>query len=307
MERESNNKSCLVLLSTYNGMKYLREQIESILSQKKINIYVKVADDCSTDGTLTILEEYKKKYSNFDFYVNTRNKNFTYNFIDLLNSSDDSYDYYAFSDQDDVWVENKVISAVNLIEKQNKCDNGILYFSNQNVVDENLNFIKKTYKKSPEFKNKLRYLSQNICTGCTMVFDKKFKKLACKYMPKDIVLHDYYYFLLAVFCANYVYDNNAYINYRQHSNNLIGYNNNKISLKARINRLFKRKYSFSNLSRELLNGYSNYISKEDKKYLVVCSKYKENFASKMKLIFSNKIIPRNHKINFKIKVLINKY
>ncbi len=304
---EKKNNSCVVLVCTYNGDKYLREQLDSILNQKGVDVHIKVADDCSTDSTLDILNEYKEKYSNFDFYENDINKNFTYNFIDLLNSCDDKYDYYAFSDQDDVWDKEKLIVAINMLKKQEDCINGHLYISNQNVVDEHMHFIKKTYESSPEFDIRYKYLCENICTGCTMVFDRDFKILACKYRPKNIVLHDHYYFLLSVFCAKFVYDHNAYINYRQHGNNLIGVNEKKTSLRKRIARTIKRKYHISDLSREILEGYSNLISADDKKYITICSKYKKNVFSKLKLLFTKKIIPHNHIINFKIKILINKF
>ena len=76
--------TCLVLMCTYNGERFLREQIDSILAQRGVEVFIKAADDRSSDGTVQILEEYRSRNANFDYYVNSVNKNFTYNFIDLL-------------------------------------------------------------------------------------------------------------------------------------------------------------------------------------------------------------------------------
>ena len=132
-------KKCLVLLATYNGERYLREQIDSIFAQEGVEVEIAASDDCSTDGTQEILKEYAEKYPNFSFYVNKENKRFTYNFLDLFFSvKEKKFDYVAFADQDDFWLPNKLIEGIKKIEEVGETKHGCLYSSNLVVVNEKL-------------------------------------------------------------------------------------------------------------------------------------------------------------------------
>lgn len=298
-------KKCLVLLGSYNGEKYIEEQIDSILNQKNVEVYIKVADDCSTDGTHEILKKYKEKYSNFDYYINEKNKNFTYNFLDLLFSVKDmDFDYYAFADQDDFWLENKLESAIKKLDNDNK--NGKFYCSNLILVDQDLKPFGIQEKKSILKTNKYNYVVANIATGCTVVFDSKFYKHAIKYYPKNIKLHDYWLFLIAAFTADYEYDLDSYIYYRQHGNNQIG-SNKKFFSKKRIKNFFRKNNEKNILLSELIAGYGEDMSQYDKDLLIMVRDYKKRFKNKFKLLFSRKI--KRHKFNllFKLKVLFNKF
>lgn len=299
-------KSCLVLMSTYNGEKYLKEQIESVLNQLNVDITLWVADDCSTDRTVDILKDYKTKFDNFNYFINEHNKNFTYNFIDLLfKAQNQQFDYYAFCDQDDIWLPDKIYSAISKIEE---CipdnQNGIMYCSNQTLVDAQLNFIRMKFEKSPFFKNRYVHIFENIATGCTIVFDKAFKDYACKYYPKNIYLHDHYLFLLAMFTATCVYDEKSYIMYRQHENNLIGVK--KLSFSQRLSRFLNKKTSQSALPREIVAGYEKYLTADDLKHFKTVADYNISFAKKLKLLFSFNIYPKSHYLNYKIKILLGK-
>ena len=122
-----------VLMSTYNGKKFIREQIESILNQKGdylIDLWVR--DDGSTDGTQEILEEYasQKKLKMYKGY----NLGPALSFLDLLKQCWD-YDYYAFSDQDDYWNSDKIKIGVNSLKEMSGLQ---LYFANAELVDSNL-------------------------------------------------------------------------------------------------------------------------------------------------------------------------
>ena len=92
-----------VLMSTYNGEKYIRDQIDSILSQIKVNVTLFIRDDGSTDSTVKIITQYTEKYSNIKFWVG-ENIGVGNSFMQLLYSLTDEFDYYAFSDQDDIWL-----------------------------------------------------------------------------------------------------------------------------------------------------------------------------------------------------------
>ena len=299
-------KTCLVLLCTYNGEKYLKEQLDSILAQTGVEIYIKVADDCSTDSTPQILEEYKLKYPNFDYYINQTNKGFTYNFLDLFFSvKDTEYDYYAFSDQDDFWLPEKIEKAMDTIQSRPENEKGTLYCSNLVVVDSELNRIGMQEDDSVLKTNKNTYLFENIATGCTVVFDNKFKNHSAKYYPDNIKLHDYWFFLIAVYTADYIYDFNGYILYRQHGSNQIGTNKKKYTF-SNFKKFIKYKGGQSQLISELVNGYGSEISEEDMQNMLIVRDYKKKFSYKMKLMFKRKFKKRNRNLILKMKVLFNK-
>lgn len=296
-------KKCLVLLGTYNGEKYLREQIDSILNQKGVEIFLKVSDDKSTDKTVEILREYAEKYENVSYSVNETNKNFTYNFIDLLFSCSDEYDYYAFSDQDDFWLEDKIAKAIEKIEEKGETEKGALYCSNLVVVDEKLNKIsmqedESIYKTSPK-----TYLYENIATGCTVVFDKKFFNHALKYYPQNIRLHDYWLFLVAVYTADYIYDFNGYILYRQHGNNQIGTNKRKFT-PSHVKKAFKNKGNTGRLINELFSGFSADIKEIYLNDLLVVRDYKKSLRKRFKLAFSRRYKGRVKKLTHMGKVIL---
>jgi rhamnosyltransferase len=296
----------LVLGTTYNGEKYLNVQIDSILNQKDVEVYVLFADDKSTDNTGKILAEYKEKYENFDYYINDKNKGFTYNFIDLLFLDKKmEFDYYAFADQDDYWENEKLINAISKI-KDNKNEKGCLYCSNLKLVDENLNQFGIQEKKDILKTTKYNYLVSNICTGCTVVFNSKFYQQVTKYYPKNIYLHDYWIFLISVFTADYYYDFSSYIKYRQHSGNQIG-SNKKFLTKGKIKNFLNPKHKTSELIKEFYLLYKDELSEEDKKYIKICFEYNNSILSRLKLLFSPKIRRRKHNLLFKIKVLLGKY
>ncbi len=307
-EENLSMKTCLVLMCTYNGETYLREQIDSVLAQQGVDVYIKVADDRSSDGTVSILEEYAKKYpERFSFAVNEVNKRFTYNFLDLFFSAkDDAYDYYAFCDQDDVWLPNKISAAIEKIEQRGETPRGTLYCSNLTVVDENLE--KTGMQESEEMIHRVTrrtVLFENIATGCTIVMNHRFCEHAWSYYPEGILLHDYWLFLIAVFTADAIYDPNAYILYRQHGTNQIGTNKRKWTF-ANMKKIIKEKPKQEFLYRELLTGYREFISDEDAKDMECIRDYRKKIGARWKLFFSRRYHKRNNNLILKFKVIFRK-
>ena len=295
-------------MGTYNGERFLREQIDSILAQKGVEIFLKVADDRSTDKTVEILREYAEKYPNVSYSVNETNKNFTYNFIDLIFSckNDAEYDYYAFSDQDDVWLEDKIAKAIAKIDEKGETENGALYCSNLVVVDENLNKLsmqenESIYKTSPK-----TYFHDNIATGCTIVIDDKFFKHSTKYYPQNIRFHDYWLFLIAVYTADYVYDFDGFILYRQHWNNQIGTNNKKFTL-SNVKKALKKKGNNGRLITELFSGFSDDIKEIYRQDLLMVRDYKKSLKKRFKFAFSRKYKGRKSRLLIAGKVFLGLY
>lgn len=301
-------KKCLVLLCTYNGETYLREQLDTVLAQEGVETHIRCADDCSSDATVAILAEYAAHYPDrVSYAVNERNKRFTYNFIDLFfSTADTDYDYYAFCDQDDHWLPNKLNAAITKIEETGGDPHGVLYCSNLTVADEKLNKI--GMQESPAAVAKVTrrsILVENIATGCTIVIDRAFHRHALRHYPQGIELHDYWFFLIASFTAKTVYDNNAYILYRQHGANQIGTNKRKWT-RANIKKFLHMHGKQSALMRELIDGYGEWLLPVDRKRMEDIRDYQRKFGIRMKLLFNPKFRKRNHNLILKLRVLTGK-
>lgn len=210
-------KKVLVIMSTYNGEKYLQEQVDSILNQKDVDVTLLIRDDGSSDRTPEILKEYKTKEKNVHCIFG-ENLGFRRSFYDTLLGSEDIYDYYAFSDQDDVWNQDKLLNAVDAIEKQ---DNKIaLYTTGLHVVDENLNFMyDNTFKKL-----RISYgsaLSRQRLAGCTMVFTRELAEYCRRFSITEemgnTISHDaaVYYICLLV-GGKVIFNPKSDINFRRH-------------------------------------------------------------------------------------------
>ena len=165
-----------ILMATYNGEKYLNEQIDSILNQTYSNFRLLISDDCSKDGTREILKEYEQKDNRIKVFYQEKNLGYVKNFEFLLKQVES--DIYALSDQDDVWMQDKVEKTYNkLIET-----NSDLVFTDLEVVNEKLKTIYKSYNDFMRFSRKIKenknsYLMEylyNTVTGCTLMSKKIF-------------------------------------------------------------------------------------------------------------------------------------
>ena len=213
-----------ILLATYNGEKYLREQIDSILNQSYKDFRLIISDDCSQDNTKSILDEYVQKDGRIIVYCQKKNLGVTQNFEFLLSKVES--DYYMFSDQDDIWKEDKIEKCINKIKEEN----ADLVYSDLEVVDENLNVIYDSYWKLKGFYNRIKnyndfkslYLN-NYITGCTMHSKKEWIERILPF-PKnsEFVIFDYWIALMISQDGKMVYIEEPLTKYRQHKKNTIG-------------------------------------------------------------------------------------
>lgn len=186
-----------ILLATYNGEKYIKEQICSILSQmdkvlEKCAIYVH--DDGSTDVTCEIIKEYVVSYpGRVELLQGPPQGSSTKNFMFMLKEVE--ADYYMFSDQDDVWLPDKIEHEYEEIKKLE--GSPALVFSDMKVVDEGLNIIDPSfysYSNLNPYRTKLNELIlENVVSGCCMMFNRKLRDLALRYSDLDkIKWHDWW-------------------------------------------------------------------------------------------------------------------
>lgn len=223
-----SNDKVEILMATYNGGKYLHEQLDSILQQSHSNIYILISDDSSTDNTLQILEEYKNQFpDNIHILPNLNKKlgiigNFSY----LLENSKENY--IMFADQDDVWLPNKISSMLERMkcyESLHGKNTPILIHSDLTVTDEKLNVISPSLwdfqKINPNLSSLNRILVENTITGCASIFNKTLTKLITP-IPPNATLHDWWLGLVASALGKVYYMEQQTVLYRQHGNNVLG-------------------------------------------------------------------------------------
>ncbi|WP_270661577.1 glycosyltransferase family 2 protein [Thomasclavelia ramosa] len=237
-----------ILLATYNGEKYLADQIESIENQTYKNFRILVRDDGSTDNTMGIIEKYTSKYDNiFLIKDNISCKSAKRNFFELMKHS--TADYIMFCDQDDIWLENKIEIMYNkmILSEKIYMDSPILVASNQTVVDYKLQKMHRMSMKYDETRLKLNHLLvDNVIPGCTMMFNKKLLTNIKYINMDDIIMHDWWIVLNAICFGKIVILNDELMLYRQHSNNESGAaqkNNVKLYLNKFRNKSFNDSYN----------------------------------------------------------------
>lgn len=208
-------KKVQILMSTYNGEHFLEEQIDSLLAQTWKNLEILIRDDGSKDRTPDILKKYSKEYKNIKIYLE-ENKGVNQSFFELLQRSD--ADYVAFCDQDDVWLEEKIERAVEKLEGE---EGPALYCSNKILVDRMGTPMKKQdmRMRRPGFGNAV---VECICTGCTTVMNREMAQIIKDRLPEHAILHDWWCYLAACYVGKVVFDEKAYIRYRQHEDNVVG-------------------------------------------------------------------------------------
>lgn len=292
-------KKVQILMSTFNGEKYLQEQLNSLFNQENIKLDILVRDDNSTDKTKEILDR-----NHIKWYTG-KNLKPAKSFFDLIKKSGD-FEYYAFCDQDDVWDNKKLYIAIEKLEKYNN-NKPSMYFSNKKIVDQNLNYL---YTTNETKKISLgSSLITNIATGCTIVINKKMMEALKKYSPSFIEMHDaWVYKLCLALDGNVVFDKNSYINYRQHQNNVIGNSESILSkIKRRLKGIIKCNHIKEKMALEILEGYKDVISQKNLEILNDFVGYKK-LKNKFKLIFKEeyKTGDFSKDLIFKIAVLINK-
>lgn len=208
--------SCQVLLSTYNGMEYLPEQLRSIETQRYRNVDILIRDDGSHDGTLEYVRDYAFGREDVEVIAGD-NVGVVDSFMRLLDSARDR-DAYAFCDQDDVWLPNKIERAAQRLEPSR--NEPMLYFSRQEYVDENERTL--GYSDLPRFVGLRNALVQNIAIGCTTVINEATRRLLVAHTPTQAIMHDWWAYLLVSALGRVVYDPAVTMKYRQHGGNTLG-------------------------------------------------------------------------------------
>lgn len=296
-------------MSTYNGEKYLKEQLNSLISQELKLDKILIRDDGSKDSTLDILKYYADNYNYIEYYQG-ENKGPAKSFWELINACEDA-DYYALCDQDDVWFTDKLKVAVDVLKQEGNKDNPLLYCSKYIMTDENLNPLQADISKLYNFSDFPHALLYQTAPGCTMVFNDAARKQIVKYdMDREYcIIHDSIIHKVVTMFGKMILDETPHIYYRQHSTNEIGMpRTKKEQFILRMKRFFngKNKHYRKYTAKSLLNVYETQLDDEKKELLNMVANYDTNKDLKRKLMKEEKF--KSHTINdlfFKFLVLSN--
>lgn len=262
MPSETYTPTVTILLSSYNGCRFIAEQLDSLLAQDYPSIQIKVRDDGSTDGTLDVLRAYAQRSTRISV-TEGENLGCVGSFVDLLLSTD--ADILMFCDQDDVWLPTKVSSAVSALAAAG-LHRPLLYHTDLEIVDEQLQIIAPSFMAQQGLQmpraHKLEVLAvQNCVVGCTVAMTAALvrdAKLSSK-LINAAAMHDWWIALFASCRGTLIYSSRAEILYRQHSANVSG--------AAQRSLLERIRLQFSSAGLVRINTYRRRVARQASQFL----------------------------------------
>lgn len=299
-----------ILLSTYNGERYVREQLDSIFAQtlfqkKDWELGLTVRDDGSTDKTCEILQEYCERYPSMNYQTGT-NKGVIGSFFELIQGVPEDVDFVALSDQDDVWMKDKLERAATVLSEMDS-EKPLLYCGMPLLTDEHLtpvSSIMYTDSIQPSFGNAL---VENICTGCTAVFNQRLASLVRLESPAFTVMHDWWLYVLAAGFGDVMFDSEPHMYYRQHTDNAVGVKRNYASeFLARLRRFRKNRYNISRQAASLqtiCEKYSLSLSSTKTELMEEILLSKKHLAARFRIIKNQSIYRQRKMDNLLFKII----
>ena len=254
-------KEVAILLATYNGEKYVAEQLQSLKEQSFQNFICYIHDDNSSDRTVSIVKEFEERYPGQFKLVNYEGGHGAVgNFMSLARyvRNNTKEPYIMFCDQDDYWYPTKIEKELNLLKKSEKPSKPFLVYCDQEIVDGNLNIIAKSGMDYSKRKSGIddsfkELVFENCAAGCTIGINRCCLDLAINSVVENhIIMHDWWFMLIARCFGDIGYVDESLMKYRQHGTNTLGADNKILSGKI-------RKYMRS-LKRSMI-GKANHVRK----------------------------------------------
>ena len=312
------SSSVCVVMSTYNGEKYLREQIESLECQTVVPARIHIRDDGSTDATRQIIEDAASEYGNITYNF-CENVGWRLSFIEALRQCG-TYDWYAFCDQDDVWLPEKLESALTLLHAQTSIQTStcepLVYAGNVTIADVELKPIKLLNETPVDIVNKdfpHTFIADEMAGGLTYVFNEPAKDLLVGFQYPGHTGHDTLLMLICKLFGGVVYDFNSYVLYRQHGANAMGgiFHPTVITFSDKAKSALTDKRQRGILARGLLSIDDDLhrLSVEDRHYLELCATYQKKLSAKIRLLTTRNIgsYRPEQEARLRIRILLGTY
>lgn len=292
-----------VLMSTYNGEKYLDEQLKSLADQTVLNeMTVYIRDDGSGDQTISIVRSWEEKLKIVLFKEN--NIGPALSFWKLLMNTEIKADYYAFCDQDDIWDENKLEAAIDRLK-----DDTHLYVCNSRKIDENGNIVFLKQMETQSVISIPMLFVSGIAQGCSMVFTDSLRQYLIEKKIQCIPMHDIILMLYAVQYGKIFWDRIPHFCYRIHSNNVLAKENKTLVQKIKTTCWSWKncaRNSMADVANEMIGNCEN-LSEIDKEFLFNVADYKDVLPKKIKILTDKRLGKVNKRAlrAYRIKVIWN--
>ncbi len=284
---KNNNPQICILMATYNGERFLAEQLDSFEMQSHQNWRVIISDDGSNDNTLQIIKYYQNLWGSHRIELRQGPKQgFCHNFLSLACDPNIQADLYAFSDQDDVWLANKLAKAVEHFNLNAESELPRVYCTRTHIVDENLNMLglSALFTLPRSFRNAI---VQSIAGGNTMVFNQKTKTLLEKTGIQEIVSHDWWLYQITKGVGGVVfYDPEPSLLYRQHANAVIGENTSFRAKIGRINYVLNNRFKdWNTINLKALTNIEHILTKDNQDILDIYRRFRgAHFKDRVRLL-----------------------
>ena len=289
----SENPTVVVVMSTYNGERYLATQIDSLLAQKDVNVEIFIRDDGSKDKTREIIQDYANRYKNIHADFGT-NMGWIRSFIYALQTAPD-FDYYAFCDQDDFWLEEKLSTSVKAIQREEKeygRDIPVICQTNAFITDENLNILNQTHTEG-RLATVYSFALREIGRGCCMVLNAKVRDLSRHMNDSELFYHKAHDVALAEMTiavgGRFVIEPAPLMKYRQHGNNSLGAPSSLLKrIKYELTALTDKKGNESGFSELLLKYLYDDMTDDAKKAFSLIAGSPKSWLCRLRILFSPK-------------------
>jgi len=289
-------------LATYNGAKYIREFLDSLVAQTYADFKLIVRDDGSIDGTLEIIRSYSPKIEIAFIDANVR-LGPAKSFFELLTQAGDDFDFYFFADQDDYWHKSKIERAVDKLSAEK--ENVALYCSSLEYVDENLAHIKCS--RVPKVIALENALVENIAIGCTIAVTRPARRLLLEHLPGRIIMHDWWFYIVIVALGKVIYDTFPSIQYRQHGNNTLGAATNIFQdFNHRLSRFIRSDggiFELTTQTMEFKRCFSGLLEKNQLELVDSIIDGKAHVVKRLQLAFTSKFIRQRWVDNLILRIL----
>lgn len=255
----------LVLMSTYNGYNYLEEQVESIIIQKGVQSKLLIRDDGSSDDTLSLLESISEKYPNRIAIIQGENLGASNSFLELCRRAEKTnYLWFAFSDQDDVWLPEKLSSAIDRLRVIGETS-GRMYASSTILCDESLNRVGKNMFSGLKFTLGAEFVRHRL-SGHTMVFDRVLLSSLNKLNHSFGFPYDHLLCATACACHSaFFFDADSHVLHRRLSSSMTPGKNGALKRLANEYRLTlnTRRMNRRGLAQELVKQFSGIMTEDE--------------------------------------------
>ena len=297
-----------VVMSAYNGSKYIEAQLNSIFRQKDVDVTCYVRNDGSTDNMLEVLNSFTSNIKNGSLRISDGdNVGWEKSFLFALRDAPQG-DYYAFADQDDIWFEDKLISGIEMLEKKNNKDIPLMYHCNKISTDESLKPLHHQVRRTPKPLNRQNAMIQEYAQGCSIILNEAARRLVLRHIPKEKIAHDFWCGLICYMFGDVIYDNRPHFYHISHGNNASGEGHTVGSWKGRLRKFFSDSSVYYLPISDLIEGYNDMLTEDDKSFLNILSTYKHSLRAKLQLLFSTHFIRDSimGTLSLKMAILLNK-